>query len=126
MAIIITNQSSSSSSSAATVFNFSNNVSSFTDVTGFLVNPSTSQAFTASISIQRTTSGNDYMLTTHIDGIYYSTTGRWFINQYSSTGDAQTIGIAFEMTSAGQLQYTSSNLSGTAIINQMKFLIGDL
>jgi hypothetical protein len=64
-------------------------------------------------------SGTSSMTSNASCGFYFKVP----IIQYSVGDDA---GVQFSMTSAGQLQYTSSNLSGTTVESIMKFIVTDL
>lgn len=56
-----------------------------------------------------------------IKGVYHSSTSSWLIAPGSAVGD--NVGVIFQMTDLGQMQYESSDLTGTAVLNVMKFLV---
>lgn len=69
-------------------------------------------------------SSTEYYQQFTIKGIYKPVTLDWDIAYGSAVGVAT--GVTLTMTSAGQLQYTSSNLAGTINLNEMKFIIWGL
>jgi len=85
-------------------FNASNNVSSFTDITGLSF--SSVYAFDLHLAAIATATTNKYQYF-HIRGIKKNST--WQIDD-TYVGDDS--GIAFSITSSGQIQYTSPNFSG--------------
>jgi hypothetical protein len=89
-----------------TAFSFSNNISTPTNVTGIIFNTATVRSFEAqiSISIQGITSLNEVF---HLSGIQLNS---GFSMACESIGE--TSGVTFSITSTGQIQYTSSNVSG--------------
>ena len=94
-------------SDVAGTFSAANNVSSPADVTGLLFPTANIRSFTAYISIQLLAgSGNLYAHYT-IEGI--QNTNGWAITE-SFVGD--TVGISFSINNSGQLQYTSTNITG--------------
>ena len=86
-------------------FAAANNVTSATNVTGFLVPTATFSSFTASVNVRVITT------TSTLNAQYLfeatQTTSGWLLND-SSLGDS--VGITFTITSSGQIQYTSTNV----------------
>ena len=66
----------------------------------------------------------DLVFTSTIKGVYYTSTSTWLIQTSNGLGD--NVGVDLNMTNAGQMQYTSSNLSGTDVLDVMKFTITGL
>lgn len=91
-----------------TSFSLTNNQSSPADVTGFLFNNSAVRAFEvlASVTIIATASTYESF---KLYGIQKGSS--WEMSQ-SATGDIS--GVVFTITTAGQVQYTSTNNSGFA------------
>ena len=87
-------------------FNAANNVSSASNVTGFSFNSSNVASFTANVSVVINATANLYEAFT-LNGAYSST--GWVM---TSTGRGDVSGVAFTITSGGQVQYTSTNVSG--------------
>jgi len=89
-----------------TSFSAANNQSSAANVTGFAFANGTTRAFSAIVSVTIIATSNLYE-TFEIKGIQKDSD--WAIN-YDAVGDAS--GVVFSITSSGQLQYTSTNISG--------------
>ena len=81
-----------------------NNVAVLTDITGFSFANATTRSFEAQVSIDR--SGDGLYEKFDIEGIQKA--GSWDIS-VEAVGDDS--GIEFDITAAGQVQYTSSNLT---------------
>lgn len=88
-------------------FNGSNNISTASNITSLLFPTANIRSFTTTVSIQLLAgSGNLYSHYT-IEGI--QNTAGWFIDD-TYVGDAT--GITFSITNTGQIQYTSTNITG--------------
>ncbi len=85
------------------VTTLSNNISIPTNITGFSVSNTTAYAFNAFIGIRTITS--ETFGTVKIVGVYDG--GIWSITTTITSGTAQ--GVTFSITSAGQMQYTTTN-----------------
>jgi len=81
-----------------------NNIAVLTDITGFSFANATTRSFEAQVSIDR--SGDGLYEKFDIEGIQKA--GSWDIS-VEAVGDDS--GIEFDITAAGQMQYTSSNLT---------------
>lgn len=104
-----------------TTFNVANNVSSSMDVTGLVFNPATVRSSVVDYSCYRTTSTTELAEKGQLQLIYKNgaTPGtKWSIGRVFFGDDS---GLAFTMTDAGQVQYTSTNLSGTSYTGELKF-----
>jgi hypothetical protein len=85
-----------------------NNVSSPTDVTGLLFTNTSSFTINLNVTIQKVTVINPYLSAYFLlEGVYKDDS--WILLK-SYSGD--NTGIIFSITSSGQIQYTSTNLSG--------------
>lgn len=51
---------------------------------------------------------------------YKALAGTWSIREYGTSGP-DAAGITFTITTAGQVQYTSSNLAGTQVLSRIVF-----
>jgi hypothetical protein len=91
--------------SSATI---NNNVTSPSDIPGFVFNPSIVRSFAVRGNVYRNVSGVEYSEEFLLTGLYQGTSG-WVLAQ-QGMGDA---GIEFSITSLGQVQYISTNLVGT-------------
>jgi hypothetical protein len=87
-------------------FAAANNVSGTTDVTGFIVPTATFSSFTASVNVRQLTTTSTF----NSQYLFEATqsTGGWLLND-TSFGD--NVGLTFTITSAGQIQYTSTNVA---------------
>jgi trimeric autotransporter adhesin len=87
-----------------------NNVSSPANITGLVFANDTSFRLIISAVVSATTGLSELF---ELYGIYSQTSG-WNMNYISKCGDAS--GIAFSITSGGQVQYTSGNYSGFTLL----------
>ena len=87
-------------------FNAANNVAAPSNVTGFSFNSSNVASFTANVSVVISATSSLYEAFT-LNGAYTST--GWVM---TSTGRGDVSGVAFTITTGGQVQYTSTNVSG--------------
>jgi hypothetical protein len=92
---------------AETSFVLANNQSSFTNVTGFLFSDTVVRGFTALVTVD-VDATTDLSETFTITGINRRNGG--FAISVQAVGDSS--GVTFDITSAGQIQYTSSNYTG--------------
>lgn len=104
--ITITNTQSSGTDIPPTSFSASNNQASPSNITGLSFSNSTVRSFTAYVSTTVIATSNLYEYFT-ISGIQRGSD--W---QISSTSTADISGFIFSITTAGQLQYTSSTYPG--------------
>lgn len=100
-----------------TPFTISNNTSSSANVTGALFDTTKVRAAIIDYSIYRSTSTTELSEVGTIYLTYKSTAGTWDMSQ-TYGGDS---GVTFSITAGGQLQFTSTNLSGTGYVGKMKF-----
>lgn len=100
-----------------TSFNIANNQAAAANVTGLVFNTAAVRAVIVEYSIYRTTNTNEIAESGLLNAVYKSTAATWELSQIS-VGDAQ---VTFSVTSAGQFQYTSTNLAGTGYSGLMKF-----
>lgn len=97
-----------------TSFSAANNQSSAANVTGFAFANATVRSFEAIVSVYINATGSLYEQF-KLNGIQRGADWKMDV---SSVGDAS--GIVFSITSAGQIQYTSTSVSGF-VSNTMKF-----
>jgi len=100
-----------------TTFNIANNQSAAANVTGASFDTSQVRSFIMQYSVSRTTSTQETTEVGSLYGAYNSTAGTWELMQYY----AGLSGVVFSITSSGQLQYTSSNMSGSTPAGKIKF-----
>lgn len=92
--------------STASSFSIANNTGP-SNVTGLLFDKTVSRSFRVDFQIYRSATAKQYergVLLGITDGT------DWYISSVGSVGDA---GVVFTITSAGQVQYTSDNMSGS-------------
>lgn len=70
-------------------------------------------------TVMSTTTDYDYVSEDTLNGVYHDLTGVWTVGIFNSTGDSP--GVSLQMTNAGQMQYTSTNIPGTLIASEFKF-----
>lgn len=106
---------------AQTTFTVANNISSAADVVGLLFNPATVRSAVVEYSVYRKTDSNELAEKGTLELIYKNggTIGaKWTIGRVFFGDDG---GMLFTMTDTGQVQYTSTNLSGTNYSGTMHF-----
>lgn len=100
-----------------------NNQSSAANVTGLLFDDTTDYAFHVKYAIVRTTSTDTKKASGFLSGQYDSVNNEWTIGAFEINGDS---GVIFSITSGGQVQYTSDNMSGASYAGNMSFLQADI
>jgi len=101
-----------------TAFSIANNILVLTDISSLLFNNSTVRAVEITYSIYRVTNLIELGEEGTINIIYKNTANTWYLDQRSGGDDS---GVLFSITNSGQMQYTSSNVSGTSYSGIMKF-----
>ena len=103
-------------------FTLVNNQTSAADITSLIFNPSTYRGFKVEYSIYRETStvGSGAAQIGQLRGIYNTKLAEWYLSEDFSGNSS---GIEFSITSAGQIQYTSSDFDA---INGSPSYIGTL
>ena len=87
------------------------------NVTGLLFNSTAILGAIVYYSVTRKTDTNEAVETGELRLVYKPNSATWIMAQ-SLVGNA---GISFSVTSLGQIQYTTSNLSGSNYIGKMRF-----
>lgn len=100
-----------------------NNQAGAADISGMILDSSQVSHGVIEYLIQRVTTGGG--ATELITGgmfhlVYKPTTAAWAIQAIGTAGPS-TSGITFSVTAAGQVQYTSTNITGTASISRIVF-----
>lgn len=104
-------------SPAKTTYTIANNQTSFTNVTGLLFS-STNEVLVRSLArLKRTTSTKNLVEAIELYAIFDGTD--WKLEYFGRHTDAQ---VEFNITSGGQIQYTSSNLSGTGYVGNLELI----
>lgn len=109
---------SSSNDISTTSFTLTNNQSSAANITGLNFSTSSVRSAIVNYSIYISTSLNEYSETGTLFLSYKNTAGSWDLTRFAGGSDS---GITFTITSAGQVQYTSGNVSGTGFSGKLKF-----
>lgn len=100
-----------------TTFTVANNQSSVANVTGLTFDTGTVRSAIVTYSVYRSTTTTEKGETGFLLLTYLSTAAAWTITRYAND-DA---GLVFTVTDAGQVQYTSDNMSGSSYSGTMKF-----
>lgn len=93
----------------------SNNVTTFTDIPDFKFNPSVVRSFSVQCSVSRETDSTKVYESFVLSGLRTDTD--WLL-QLEGFGDS---GIELDITPAGQVQYKSSDISGSGYAGLLKF-----
>lgn len=97
-----------------------NNISSPTNITGFSFDPLAVRGAICEYSVYRVTTGGgatELVETGTIYLSYKSTASTWDIVVVGGAG----AGVTFSITNGGQVQYTSTNISGSSYSGTIKF-----
>lgn len=95
-----------------------NNQAVAANVTGLSFDGSTYRSVCIRYSIARVTSSTEMNCIGSLDISYNTTTGVWDMTNDASN---QNAGITFDVTNAGQVTYTSTNLSGTGYVGTIRW-----
>ncbi len=112
-----------------TSFTLANNQVAAADVTGCLFNPSIVRSFELDAQFYINTTGagaTEMSAREKYLGTYKTVSGTWDLAPMGSGGDFENVsnepcGITLSITNAGQVQYTSTNVSGTPATSVMHF-----
>lgn len=104
-----------------TDFTVANNQVAAADVTGLLFSSAVSRSAVASYDVRRKTDtgSSEVRATGTLVLGYRLQTAAWEILGQDEYGDAH--GVTFTVTSAGQVQYTSTSIAGSNYVGQLKF-----
>lgn len=103
-----------------TVFNVANNQVAAANVTGLIIDPTKIRSFELDIQVYRNTTGagaTEVAERMKIYGVFSTVAGTWEITQ-AGVGNS---GVTISITNAGQIQYTSSNITGTAASSYLTY-----
>lgn len=103
----------------AVSFSLANGVSSASSITGLSFSPSTVLAFILEYAITRSTATTKVCSVGKFRGVYNSLTSAW---SHSDDYAGDDSGIVFSVSPAGQVQYTSSSLSGGTYVGELKYV----
>lgn len=103
-----------------TVFPIANNVASVTNVIGLFFDPTTVRGAIIEYSVYRVTTSTGATELTEVGTLYIgykNTANTWFI---SNVGGGFA-GVTFSVTSGGQVQYVSTNMTGSTYSGIMHY-----
>ncbi len=109
-------------------FTLVNNQASAADITGLALNYKQNSHGIVEYLIQRvtTSTGATELITGGMFHLVWKpTTAAWAIQAIGTAGPS-TSGITFTVTAAGQVQYTSTNITGTASISRIVYRVRTL
>jgi hypothetical protein len=109
-----------SGSDAEQSFAIANNQSSPANITGFQITGGSIRSVEVSYSVYRNTSTTELLERGTILLGYKPVAGTWSIANTFAFDDA---GITFTVTAGGQVQYTSTNMSGTGYTGNIKYTV---
>lgn len=101
-------------------FELVNNQSSAANITPLTLDKSYVSAAFVEYLIQRITSSTAVVTAGMLRITYNPDTNAWALAEYGTAGPSSS-GVTFSITSAGQVQYTSSNLAGTQEISRIVY-----
>lgn len=103
---------------AETSVSLANNQVAASSITGLLFDHTLTQAVHIYAEVRRSTSSTEVISSGRLIAFYRVATTTWELLDELSIDDD---GVVFSITSAGQIQYTSDNMSGTGYAGTMKF-----
>ena len=102
-----------------TAFTVDNNIAAATNVTSLAFNTTSVRAAEIDYSIYRATDAPTELTETgKMLIVYKNTANTWFLTRTTSGDDT---GVEFTITTTGQIQYTSTDISGANYTGIMKF-----
>lgn len=104
---------------APTSFTLANNQVAAASITGLIFAPASVVGFIVEYSSHRTTSTQELASCGRLRGSFNTLAGVWSIaNDYAGDND----GITFSVTALGQVQYTSTNVTGASYVGTLKYV----
>lgn len=97
-----------------------NNQSTAANVTGLSFSGASVRTATIRYSIARATATAEENCFGELDISYNTIAGTWVMSNEASNSNA---GIVFDVTNAGQVTYTSSNISGTGYVGTIRWSV---
>jgi hypothetical protein len=102
-------------------FTIANNQVAASDVTDLIFDGTVDNSFSLDYSIARSSSLTSLAQAGRLRGIYNATTISWILSD-DFTGD--NAGVTFSITAAGQIKYTSTNITGTGYVGTLSYEVG--
>lgn len=105
-----------------TSFTIANNQSSAANITGLLFSPTLFRSVKIEYALYRQTdtAGSARAQMGQLRFVYNTQAASWFVSDDFAGQDA---GVTFSITSSGQIQYTSTNISGTNYSGNLKYSV---
>ena len=103
------------------VFTLVNNQASAADITGLKFNYKKVSHAVIDFCVQRVTTSTGAVELTEagiLHAVYQPTSASWAIHEMTASGPDDS-GITFTITAAGQVQYTTTNITGTAYLSRI-------
>lgn len=105
-------------------FTIANNQSSFANITGLVFDKTIYRSAIISYSAYRKDAGQEVAINGKLHAIYKTVANAWEIFGPELVGDlTNDIGMEFDITSAGQVRYKSSNFAGGSYVGLMRFKV---
>ena len=112
-----------SSLGVETLFTIANNQAVAADITGLQFNKSQISAAFIDFLVQRVTTSTgavELLEAGHLTAVYEPTSLSWSLVEVS-VNSPDNSGVTFSITATGQMQYTSSSITGTASISRVVY-----
>lgn len=101
-------------------FTIANNQSSAANVTGLLFDKDDHIAFKFFFRCERENDTENFQTVGEIYGVWDVNDATWHLSVSAGVSDLDIIGLAFSVTSGGQVQYQSSNMNATGYSGTIK------
>jgi hypothetical protein len=112
---------------AETQFVIANNQSAAADITGLVFSGASVRSFEADLQIYRQTTGGsatELAARVKLIGVYKTVAASWEMSMQFAGDEIDAFGpggLLLSITAAGQVQYKSHNIAGTASVSKLKF-----
>jgi hypothetical protein len=103
----------------AVSFTLANNQAAAADITGLIFNPATVLGFVLEYTVARSTSLSKVVSIERFRGVWNSVSSTWSTSE-DLAGDSSAVTLS--ITAGGQIQYTTSNMSGTSYAGSIKYV----
>jgi hypothetical protein len=104
-------------------FSIANNQSSVANITSLIIDGASYRGFIIEYTLYRKTDTNETAQVGRLRGVYKTVANTWLMSDDYSGENA---GVTFSITSSGQLQYTSTDISGTNYLGVFDYKVTDL
>lgn len=105
-------------------FTIANNQTTFADITGMIFNKLNYKSAIISFDAYRKDAGQEVSVHGKLNAIYKPVLDTWELFGPELVGDlTNDIGLEFDITSAGQIRYKSSNFAGGSYVGLLRFKV---